>query len=250
MAGFDIIDAAGKGYATAWRERFYLARLILPVVFIKTACLGATGLLGLEQDFIRQSFIMLPAFFIEGWLAVHLVRLIVLGERGNAAPVPSAKAGMVVFVLIRFLLTGLAALVFASSPEELSTEAANQERGSLSLFAALGVLAFAIWSFRYLWLYIPVAVGVPIRAFLREIGGFSTSLSMIGVWLIGFVPFILALGAGTGLILSLFGAEGADVPLPATALVLALQAIFDTATTLVTTAAMTYAVREIAQRKG
>ncbi len=88
MSGFDIIEAAGNGYVTVWRERDWLLRLAAPVLFVKILCMGAVAILGIEENFISQAIVMLPAFFIEGWLAVHLVRLIVLGERWIDRPDP------------------------------------------------------------------------------------------------------------------------------------------------------------------
>lgn len=250
MAGFDIIDAAGKGYITVWRERGYLARLAAPVLLVKLLCLGALSILGLEHDYLRQSVVLLPAFFIEGWLVVHLVRLIVFGERWSDAPDPqAAQAGMLVFVLMKFALTGLAGLALGSEAGELAA-AQEREGGPMPLFAALAFLALAVWSFRYLWLYIPAGAGVSMRAFLRAIGGFGASLSFIGVWLICFVPFILALGMATGIVLAPFDVTGSRLPVPAAALLLAVQAVLDTATTLVATAAMTHAIRAIAEGGG
>lgn len=248
MSGFDIIEAAGNGYVTVWRERDWLLRLAAPVLFVKILCMGAVAILGIEENFISQAIVMLPAFFIEGWLAVHLVRLIVLGERWIDRPDPrEVHAGMLVFVLMKFALSGLAALALAPGTEDLAA-AREREPGMFPVLSAIVIFAAMIWSFRYLWLYIPAAVGMNLRAFLRNLGGFSASFHIIGAWLICFVPFILALGIVSGLILPPAQTPG-PLSLPATALLLAVQSALDTATTLVTTAAITYGLVDLTRRK-
>lgn len=245
MAGFDIIDSAGNGYLSVWRERDYLLRLAAPVVLVKALCMGAVSILGFEQEFLRQALVMLPASFAEGWLAVHLVRLLLFGERVTDQPDPrAATAGMLVFVLGRFALMGLAALAFAM-PEGAGIEGALPDESGppgLAAFAgAAALFALAIWGFRYLWLYIPAAAGVPMRGFLRDLGGFTVSLNMIGVWLIGFIPFLLLLAVISGFLVGADAREGLTVP--GAVVFVAIQAALDTATTLVTTAAMVRAFR-------
>ena len=247
MSGFDIISAAGNGYVTVWREREWLLRLAAPVLFVKILCMGAISVLGLDQNFVRQAVIMLPSFFIEGWLCVHLVRLIVFGERWTALQdSQNIRAGMLVFVLMKFVLSGLAALVSISGHAEDITAARNPAPALASFLPAILVFAATIWSFRYLWLYIPMAVGQPIRDFLRMLGGFMISLNLIGAWLIGFVPFILVLGVVSGILIP---PETPSLSVPVTALLLLIQAAIDTATTLVTTAAITHGFCEMAQKK-
>lgn len=250
MATFDIIESVSNGYAATWRERQWLARLALVPVAVKIFSLEVLVLLGFERNFLAQAIVLLPAFFLEGWLLVRFARLVGLGERwpdhqdapGFRPDPRPVLAGILVYVLIQFGLRGLVAAALPGLPAQVgATPGAPPDM--MAFAAAMGILLGAFWAFRYLWLYIPAGMGIPIRDFLAGVRGFSVSFSMIGAWIACFAPFMLAFGVVAGLF---FSPQGGEAPSAAADfLVTAAQAVVDTIILLVSTAAMTYGIGQM-----
>jgi hypothetical protein len=251
---FDIVEAIGNGYLTTWRERRWLARLAFVPVVAKIVGLQIIVLLGLESNFLGQAIVLLPAFVAEGWLVVRYVRLVALGERWpdhqNAPgfrPDPRpVLAGILAYTLMQFILRGLVALAVSggAAAGQSAGMAQTPQPDPIAFALAGGMLLVALWSFRYLWLYIPASLGIGLVAFLSAIRGFPASFSMIGVWIVCFLPFMMALGVVAGLVLSPWR-SGDEVPLLVDGGMTAIQAVLDTMISLVSTAAMTYGIRQI-----
>lgn len=208
MAAFDVIGSAAKAYRFTWAERHYLARLAIVPVMVKLVCFVVIMSFGWEREFIRQAIIMLPSYFTEGWLLSHTVRLIYFGQRwpfrptGDKASDNSVfrdrargiSAGTIFYVLLRFIQNGIFALAQSKSYVEGDTVAAAAPEPTLILFVlSLALLAAAVWTFRFFWLFIPAAANYPIRNFIRRINGFSTSINLIATWMICFFPLIIIL---------------------------------------------------------
>ncbi|HRC25798.1 MAG TPA: hypothetical protein PKX87_00010 [Alphaproteobacteria bacterium] len=250
---FDIVEAIGNGYLATWRERRWLARLAFVPVVAKIVGLQIILLLGLERNFLGQAIVLLPAFVAEGWLVVRYVRLLALGERWpdhqNAPgfrPDPRpVLAGILAYTLMQFVLRGLVALAMVGAAAGQGADMAQTSQPDPVAFAlAGGMLLVVIWSFRYLWLYILASLGIGLREFLSAIRGFPASFAMIGTWIVCFLPFMMALGVVAGLVLSPWRAGG-EVPILVDGGMAALQAVLDTTISLVSTAAMTYGIRQI-----
>lgn len=130
MASFDVTDSAMKSYSFVWSERRYIARLALFPLLIKFVCSLLVSMNGYDFDFIKQSLIMLPSYFADGWVMSHLVRLIYLGQRWPFRPtgVPEndiamlrdraggIMAGTVFFALLEFLKAGVMGMMLLSAP--------------------------------------------------------------------------------------------------------------------------------------
>lgn len=247
---FDIVDAIGNGYAATWRERRWLVRLALVPVTVKIVSLQAILLLGLERNFLGQAIVLLPSFVLEGWLLVRYVRLLVLGERWpehqNAPgfrPDPRpVLAGLLIYVLAQFVLRGLVAFMASGVPPE-GVDVPQIEPDALAFAMAGGILIGVLWAFRYVWLYIPAALGMGLMDFLSAIRGFSVSFAMIGVWIASFLPFLMILGALAGIVFSPSKADSSSLIVEGAMSV--IQAAFDTIILLVSTAAMTYGIRQM-----
>jgi hypothetical protein len=262
-APFDVIESAGKGYSLVWSERSYLMRLALLPALIKLMCFSAVIAFGWEHAYLRQALVMLPSYFAEGWLLSHLVRFIFFQQRwpfrstgDKEKDVATLKdrargitAGTVFYVLIRFLQNGLFAFVrehgepLGAAPMETTA----QEPSLLIFIIALLMLVFTIWAFRFFWLFIPAALNYSVKRFLQGLGGFSTSVYMVGTWLICFVPLVFLLLAITAQLLSMSGADATAVPFTVSFVVGIVQVIIDTLVIMVTTAGMAYAVGEMMQ---
>lgn len=250
---FDIVDAIGKGYLATWRERRWLARLAFVPVMAKIVSLQAIMLLEMERNFLGQAIVLLPSFVLEGWLLVRFVRLLALGERWpehqNAPgfrPDPRpVLAGLLAYTLMQFILRGLVALMVSGATGRASPDMASAPAPDpLSFVLAGAFLVGVVWSFRYLWLYIPASVGIPLDDFLKTIRGFGVSFAMMGVWIVSFLPFMMALGVLTGLIAGPW-TSGGSAPPAVDGLMTAIQAVLDTMISLVSTAAMTYGIRQM-----
>lgn len=263
MAPFDVIEVAGKGYTLVWEERRYLARLAIVPVVLKLVCFTVVIALGWQEIYLRQALVMLPSYFVEGWLLSHLVRFIFLGQRwpfrstGDEEKDRSVLqdraqgiiGGTVFYVLIRFLQNGLFAFVrIYGAPPDITPAATSVQEPSMMIFMlAVVMLVITIWAFRFFWLFIPAAVNYPVRQFVRGLGGFSTSIHMIGTWLICFVPLVFVLFIVTAQVLSVSGGDISSVPAVLDFAISIFQVIVDTLVIIITTAGIAYAVGSMLQ---
>ncbi len=217
---FNIMDAAGYGYYRVWVERAYLLRLALIPVFIKFACTIAIFALDLDENPLRQGLVMLPATFAEGWVLAQFLRTLLMNERWPImlpqVPNPNIirqllnrARGIVASVLV-YVLLGMLAYVtryvmfeyFPSSEEiDSARTAAEQvkatESNSGSINGVLGLLATipmtlaflgVIWTFRFMWLYIPFAVLMPVKDYMKALSGFMSSVYLIVLFLASMLP--------------------------------------------------------------
>lgn len=230
MKSFDLIDSASFGYKAVWQERRYLMKLAAVPIFIKLVCTVIVFALGYQDNFLRQALITLPASFAEGWLLAQFLRTLLLMERWPimlpadisdkqmSALLLRARGIMsstIMFVLITFFAYGLKEVyamfyTIAGGPElENASKADHPPANPLLFIPAMMLIFLSIWMFRYLWLYIPVVVLMPMGDFLKRLGGFLASLRMMGVFLIAMVPcFLLAMILSTVLTGLVGGPEG------------------------------------------
>lgn len=207
MASFDVIDAAMQGYRQIWAERRYLMRLALIPILVKFVCTVTVMALGVEQNFLRQALLFLPAYFTEGWLLSHVVRLQFLGQRWPFRPTGDNAAdeivlrdrfrgvmgGTIVYALTRFLFAGALQLMQKAQEGMVGAQTAQVVTGPMmgAAVAMLVLFVMFLWAFRLMWLFIPVALNVPAAGCVRAVGrGMMPSIYMIGAWLICFVPLI------------------------------------------------------------
>lgn len=241
------------GYKIAWGERAYLARLVALPGLIKMICFGVIMALGWEQQFVRQAIVMLPSYFADGWLFAHLVRFVFFEQRWPFRPTGDAEKDMPVledralgimrgaltFVVIKFLVAGVTAIIYSIGQTEIDAEA--QEVGLGVFVLALAFFVFFFWAFRLLWLYIPAAVNYPIRRFLLDLGGYSASWNLIGVWLVCFVPSFFLFGRVLSELL-VAAAEGpADMGTQFSIIV--LHMLLDTLVGVFTTCGLAYGIK-------
>lgn len=214
MASFDFIEAAVRGYEFVWRERKYLARVAFPVVFVKIACLLAIVSFGVQKQYLLAGLFTFPGFVLEGLLVIGALRYLLYGEyifvwgrvfiphapsKPLFPPVSSEnrvfclQAGLVMYLLIKLfelLLNGytktindvMTAQPMAQTPPEPSL---------LSFIVMLCFIGIFIWSFRLLFLYVPLTMNVMIKDYLKSVKGFESSLYMLGVYLICFLPLVV-----------------------------------------------------------
>ncbi len=262
MAQFDIIAASSTAYKSVWASRHYLAKLALAPFLIKSACLVFASAFAGGQTTAFLMY-MLPGLFAEGWMLSHYVRFHVLGQTWPFRPTGNLEedmavlrvrargvlSGTVVYVLIGMALGMMTMLAQAYLMPYVSKEALESGAAipaSVGIASALG-LGFMFWGFRLVWLYIPVALNSDARFYLFRMRGFGTSVSMIGVWLLCLLPFLLVLQILAGVVAVPIGALlGSSAGFFIMTLMVAAA---DTVKSLIVTAGMTNGMREIYQRE-
>lgn len=260
MAHFDIITAAANAYKTGWEERRYILRLAAIPFAIKLVCFSlAASFANADNSYLRFMLFMLPALLAEGWMLAHFTRLLALGQRWPFRPTGdmdtdmatlSTRArgilsGMIVYVLINLAMGLVIAVggVYLKTyiPDGVSPDKVEIPPGVTFFFMLF--MGFMFWGFRLLWLYIPYSLNMNPEEYLSRVKGLSSSLHMIGVWLLCFLPFFLALRFFAGL---LGGAANAAFGESASSFViLFLTVVTDTAKTIMTTAGVTFGLQEI-----
>lgn len=216
MASFDFIDATNKGYGFVWKHRILVAKLAFFPVIVKCVCLFLILAFDLEQNILRSGLIMIPAYFLEGWLLSNLLRIAFfsdIGARLSGNPEDDEKmlktrgrdvmAGTVMYVLLK--LGGLMIVGAFGLPEAVQGEAQQQQDPSLAMFlAAFAVLVAFVWLFRVYFLYIPVSLGYGVREYFKTLHGFRSSFSLIAGWIMCFLPLVLLTILGFDLLKMLF----------------------------------------------
>lgn len=278
MNNFDFIDASIRGYKSVWDNRIVLARIAALPFFIKIGSFAVVLLMGLEMNFLRQGLVLLPSYFAEGFLVAYVIRVTISGQdiMGDVrAARPFARdlmAATITYVLIKltlafvagmtFLQSGAAALGGASddgavsegvSAESLSDASATAstipEASPGMFFLMLGTLVFMIWAFRLMWLYVPIAMGRSAGAFLNRAPQYSLSFTMIGTWLLCFVPMGIVLMLIYEVLASALGhsLEAPSALLPV--LLLPVQSSIEIVIALVSSVAMAYGIQQIFDNK-
>lgn len=266
MKPLDVVHCVDFGYRFIWAERKYLLRLAAVPLAVKLLCFAALMVLGWEQNFLRMGLVMLPSFFTEGWMLAHVARLVFHNQRwpfratGDRAQdevllldrAYGVMAGTLFYVVIKFLLSGAMAVISTaqrSAETQLAVAVQTQTEPSMMMFfGALLFLIITLWGFRFLFLYIPAAAGLPTQMITRSRKSFLMSLQMLGIWLVCFVPFAL---------LTLFIASAfvpadtpAGTPLPqgVRVLMVFLQVGIDTAIAIVSTASVAAGLRNMLEK--
>ncbi len=204
MASFDIITVVGLAYRKTWSEIGYLVPMAAIPFLVKLACFTALSTFIKSDSLWFTAIILLPAFFLEGWLLSHWARTVMTGthrwpfrpsgdddqdmmelqSRGNGV-----MAGTIAYVLINFLIAGYYAFLLPYFPENMDPQNADPR------FAVVGVIMMttALLLFRFLWLYIPLSANLPLGEILKKLEPTRLTFHMIGVWLVCAVPAFLAL---------------------------------------------------------
>ena len=183
-------------------------------------------------------------------MLAHLTRLIFLGQRWPFRPTGDSVAdervlqdrfrgvmgGMVTYVLTSFILAGL---IYAFLSLEAQIAPDGEKVNVLVFGASLACVAFMVWAFRLYWAFVPAALNYPIRDYLRALGGMRTSFYMIGTWLICYLPLLFIFTLLAASIVSMVG----GMPPALTFLFTLVQVIVATASTMVATVGIGFAIR-------
>jgi hypothetical protein len=148
-------------------------------------------------------------------------------------------SGLIVFVLINMALGAILAFITPLVP---SDPAAAEQLPPETGFIIFLLLVFSFWGFRLTWLYIPYALNIDGMRYLRALGGLMSSISMIGAWLLCFIPFVILVQIIGGLLTPLGDSTAGFI-------MVLLTVAADTLKNILATAAITYGVMEIFERE-
>jgi len=239
-------------------NRAALAQLAGLPILVKLGCIAGIIFLGLENNVLRHGLLMLPSYFAEGFLIAYILRMIHTG--GDLTQnIKNARryyndiiSSMIVYVLIKLALAFLVGITMSALPENAQQLAADQSdpEASLQIFmVGMTMIAFLIWSFRFLWLYIPLAMGVSLQVFLRRVHSFSSSFPMLGCWLACFMPLAFLTVLASQIIFAMIpGAADASSPL-AILVVSLFQGVAETVIVIVSSVAMAYGFKSLMDAK-
>ncbi len=261
MIKIDVVQSAMMGYKTVWEERQYLLKLLWAPLFIKFV---STVILYVSIDDaleFRHAFIMIPSYFVQGWLVAQFLRTILTGERWpmRLSNPPAEKeikfmlwrargilACILCFVVISMAQT--AAAIFMGGFKDIvetQPEIATSSSTIPMFMAAVAIMVFAVWGFRLFWLYIPLVILSPLKAFIHEIRGFKTSLYMIGIWLMIVIPITFVISLLSGIVGSI--AQGASVT---DFITIFIYVVGEVAIQIVTVTALAYALKDVLIKYG
>ncbi len=266
MATFDFIEASSKGYKFLWDERRAIMRLAFPAAIIKFIGYILITTFDMEQNFLRHGLVLLPSFFVEGWLIAYLIRRALYNEAlpfqlrakkqtaetkesGPANPerYRLMRAGIAVYVLIWLTLS----FVNGMTMNGMTSEVENIPEPSFETYlVAMALFALCMWLFRLVWLYVPVVMGYSITGFMRKAKGYTTSLYMVGAWLVCYLPFILLLMMLSDMALVVFPSESDDISKAYEFTMAAAKIIVNLASTVVASIAIAYGVQSMMNEGG
>lgn len=248
---FNFIDVTVDAYGFVWRERSLLVRLAILPLILKVVSFALVYWLGLEENYLRQGLVFLPAYFAEGALLAYAMRMALYGESGlaeSAARSQAVVSSMVLYVLIK-LITAL--FVGSALGNKLISDKQifGIEEPALVFLLSIIFIVLLIWAFRFLWFYVPLAMGIRLKDFWVRSKAYVTSFYMIGAWLLCFVPMAFAL-------IVLAGFLHAIIPDPEGAFsgvyfgfISILQAAFELVILLVSSIAIAYGVSDMMGQK-
>ncbi len=218
---FDAIDKSMQAYKAVWHGRFYLARLFMVPFLIKVACYMVIFYLGYEENILRQTLIMIPSFFADGWLIAQWLRTLGRGEKWpyvynldengmikERSRIKGILSSMQVYVLIKLVMGGLVAFAVIMNENSDNSVNGGVTQGSvLGFIFAVFTIISAVWCYRFAWLHVPFALNCKMMDFVKAVGGFMGSIKIIGMSLVCMVPIYVILVFLAGLVMSLAGVD-------------------------------------------
>lgn len=250
MSSFSVIDTASLAYQTVWRERHYLFRLMVFPLLIKLACFIFALSAGFQENILRLTLCLIPAYLAEGWMIAHFVRLIGFNQRWPFRPsgdmdqdrpqiimrARGVLGGAVAYTLINMAIGAFIAVMMTVIP----FDAAPDDVKPQSALLGLCLLAFSVWAFRFVWVHILVALDIPPQRMLMMLASRGITLRLMGVWGLCYVPVM----AGMLMLISLLFSPFVGTESMASAGqfgVIVVRVAFDTLKALFCTAGLTLA---------
>ncbi|MGB4107873.1 MAG: hypothetical protein WBK55_08775 [Alphaproteobacteria bacterium] len=258
MAKFDFVEAAASGYRYVWKERRALLPLAILPLGVKMGSYAGIYLMDIGDNVLRQGLVLLPAHLMEGFVVALAIRMAMFGERYDGLFTSGQKeiysqerrraimAGVVTYLIIKLVVSLLAGGSMIAQAYETSTTLPKPTPSGEIYVTTLMVMIFGIWAFRFFWLYVPAAMGIPAGVFLVRIRGFMTSVYIAGFWMLCFVPMAVLLIAAAKMLMGVFPGPEAGIASPIYSMVMAIvQPVIELVIALTSSVGMAYAVRAI-----
>ena len=277
---FNIMDATGYGYHRVWRERAYLLKMAIIPLLIKFACTIAVFAMGIEDNFLRQGLVMLPADFAEGWLLAQFLRTLLTDERWPIVldKMPDERmmsrlltrargivSATLIYVLVsmagNIMLFGSFAMLgdsaFGPLKDAENRDVAGDAVRQSENIDALGTVMFVpsvlaliglIWAFRLFWLHIPFSVLMPIGQYLKVVKGFMTSVRMMMLYFCCMSPVMFIAVVLSRSFYGAFGDGGEDMV--ARFLTILVSSFADLVVALIAVTAMAWSLRDFLPKSG
>jgi len=218
MASFDFVECTAKSYRFIWERREDVLRLSAMVLVIKILSFVSFVVFDVEQDVLRQGLFLLPSYFLEGWVIAHLMIMALHHDelkedkKSDILPAPAdldrnIKASMIMYVLVKLMLSFVTGTTFNGM--KMVPDTPPPEPTMQTFIMAVLLIIFAVWAFRFLWVYVPMVMGRSPLEFLAHFKSFLCSFSFLGVWLMCFVPLVLLLLMLSEVFGTISGAMGA-----------------------------------------
>ncbi|MCB9981215.1 MAG: hypothetical protein H6860_02315 [Rhodospirillales bacterium] len=200
MASFDFVESTSRAYRFVWDRRVDVVRFSAMVLVLKILFFVGFVAFDIQKEALRQGLLLLPIFFMEGWVIATLVIMALHAYEAQSkvrrSILPPAedtarniKASMIVYVLIKLMLSFVVGSAYEG--QQVIPDAPPPEPNLQTFVLAVVMIAFLIWAFRFLWIYIPVVMGQSVRTYLIRFRAYSDSFPLLGVWVLCFVPVIL-----------------------------------------------------------
>lgn len=272
----DLVPLTLKTFSALLENRQDLFALALFPFAVKTLTFMIIIFLGLQENILRQGLFFVPSFLVEGWFVASALRLTVYHEhwpffltgdtqrdrlliKNRRKSIQGAGALYTLLRLISVLILSFLMHegIMMNDPIEQDTlmgdavqggmqEAAPDLSGAalfLVFVMAMGLLAGTLWAFRYFCLYVPVALGLSMKEFLKTIWGFKGSVQLIFISIVCFVPPAFVFGIAHGALDSVFPNGTLDAEHWAYSLSFAvLQSMMEVAVSLTTAVALGFFV--------
>ncbi len=255
MARFDFIESSASGYRFLMHHHSIVGRIALVPLLIKVASFVLIAALDMNEAYLRQGLFLIPSYFAEGWLVAQLIRLALFKETWPAMLSGDRKKDMnllhmrfrsimsatIIYVLIKLVLSFASGLIMQGNAVYQTAE--TPEPSSGAFFIAILVIAVTVWAFRFLWLYIPAAMGYSLKGFVKVIAPYQMSIYMIATWLLCFIPLAIIFVMVSEVFVSAFPSpEAAQASEAYKYAMVGVQAVLELLITIVSSVAMAYGI--------
>ena len=152
----------------------------------------------------------------------------------------------VAFALINFLIMGYFAALFSGMPDGVSNFDPKNPDPLIGIIGSIFMVT-SLLLFRFVWVYVPLAVNFPLELIVQRLKPMSLTFKMIGLWLVCVVPAFFMIQLFGQMILGVPG-EGQSSAIAQTGFLVVRIAI-DMVKNLIVTAGMAYAFLIILRAK-
>jgi magnesium-transporting ATPase (P-type) len=257
----DYIHSVTKAYRFVYAHAaviFMMAAVPLAVKIVNYVMIEAFGF---GEHYVRQGLLLLPAFFAEGWVVAGIIRFAVQGEmieehltgdpqldierfEGHFRAVTAA---MIVFVLTKLVMALFVGL-FMGEQARLSAAAPMDQPEYTMSSIAIGVFLICVlfYIFRFLWLYVPVALGYNMKAFLYRIRPFTSSMYMFAIYVMCFVPLSFIMMGLLNILANMSGGTENEIYAYGG---IVIQSVIDMGLTVLVSIAMAFGVQAVFSRE-